>query len=47
MEFKRSKKEPSIIKCSAHKSNSKIKVIFGFYIFSGLFEYVKGASKIN
>jgi len=36
MEFKRSKKESNIIECSAHKSNSKIEVTFGFYIFSRL-----------
>jgi len=36
------KKESNIINCSAHKSNSKVEVTFGFYTFSGLFEYIKG-----
>jgi len=35
-------KEPNIIKFSSHKFNSKIEVSFGFYIFSGIFEYIKG-----
>jgi len=36
------KKEPNIIKFSSHTSNSTIEVTFGFYILSGLFEYIKG-----
>jgi len=47
MEFKCSKKEPNIIKCSAHKSNSKIEATFGFYMFFRAILIYKGRLKIN
>jgi len=49
MEFKRSKNikfSSHNIKFSSHKSNLTAREKW-FYIFAGLFEYIKGASKIH
>jgi len=47
MENKRGKIEPNTIKCSAHKSNSKIEVTSAFYILFRAIRIYKRCLKIH